>query len=292
MDSDHQLLVGTFRLRPAAIKKKKKPRKYNIERLQNQTTREAYNSALRLYEGINEATTWETIAHACMQSAQSVLGCATERRKPWISDVTWSEINNRKALKTRTDVEKAATKAEYRRSAASVKHLARIDREQYYNNIADEAEQASNIGNMRQVYSAIKKLGGNNIRSTASIKDKNGIELTTPTEQLNRWREFFMENQPAHHQNEYQMISMLSRRNPRRDIPTHPPTCGEIKTALEALRNGRSSGPDDIPAELIKYGAPTLADILTPIIRNVWATGQIPDDWKKGVIITIPKKAI
>ncbi|XP_073831786.1 uncharacterized protein [Musca autumnalis] len=186
-----------------------------------------------------------------------------------------SEINNRKALKTRmdsarTDVEKAATKAEYRRSAASVKHLARIDREQYCNNIADEAEQVSNIGNMRQVYSAIKKLRGNNIRSTASIEDKNGIELTTPTEQLNRWREFFMENQPAYHQNEYQMISMLSRRNPRRDIPTHPPTCGEIKTALEALRNGRSSGPDDIPAELIKYGAPTLANILTPIIRNVW----------------------
>ncbi|XP_073841581.1 uncharacterized protein [Musca autumnalis] len=143
---------------------------------------------------------------------------------------------------------------------------------------------------LRQVYSAIKKLGGNNIRSTVSIKDKNGIKLTTPTEQLNRWREFFMENQPAHHQNEYQMISMLSRRNPRRDIPTHPPTCGEIKTALEALRNGRSSGPDDIPAELIKYGAPTLADILTLIIRNIWVTGQIPDNWKKGVIITIPNK--
>ncbi|XP_073821430.1 uncharacterized protein [Musca autumnalis] len=287
IDSDHQLLVGTFSLRPAAIKKKKATSKYNIARLQNQATSEAYNLALRSNIGDvnNIATSWESIAQACKQSAQTILGQAVERRKPWISESTWSEITNRKILKNRMEVartpsEKAAVKAEYKRSAANVKQLTRIDREIYYNNIADEAERASNVGNMRQVY-AIKKLGGNNIRSTATIKDKHGADLTTPTEQLNRWREFFVENQATLPHNEHTARSTLSRRNPRRDISTQPPTSDEIKSALESLRNGKSSGPDDIPAELLKYGSPILAEALTPIIRNAWVSEQILNSWKK-----------
>ncbi|XP_073841258.1 uncharacterized protein [Musca autumnalis] len=81
-----------------------------------------------------------------------------------------------------------------------------------------------------------------------------------------------------------------SRRNQRRDIATHPPTRDEIKSALESLRNGKSSGPDNIPAELLKYGAPSLVDALFPIIRTAWTTSKIQDAWKEGVIITIPKQ--
>ncbi|XP_073820088.1 uncharacterized protein [Musca autumnalis] len=159
IDSDHQLLVGTFRLRPAAIKRKKATSKYNIVRLQNQARPEAYNSAMRLNIGdVNSvATSWDSIAQSCKQSAQTILGQGVERRKPWIRESTWSEITNLKILKNRMEVartptEKAAVNAEYRRSAANFKYLTRIDRKIYYNNIADEAEHASNVGSMRQVY--------------------------------------------------------------------------------------------------------------------------------------------
>ncbi|XP_073831764.1 uncharacterized protein [Musca autumnalis] len=163
IDSDHQLLVGVFRLRPAAIKKTKKGYKYNINRLQNQSTVEAYNTALniQLNNRARSDDSWQTIVDACNRSAQTFLGHAVNRRKPWITDVTWAEIKKTEEAKHRmetakTSEEKNVAKLEYRITANNVKTLARIDREMYYNNIADEAEQASNVGNMRQVYAAIK----------------------------------------------------------------------------------------------------------------------------------------
>ncbi|XP_073815639.1 uncharacterized protein [Musca autumnalis] len=259
------------------------------------STVEAYNTALstELNNGGRRDGSWQTIVDACNRSAQTVLGRAVNRRKPWITDTTWAEIQKRKNQKNRieaaqTNEERTVAKFEYRITANNVKKLARLDSEVYFNKIADEAEQASNVGNMRQVYVTIKKLSGNNIRSTASIRDKNGAELTTSDEQLNRWCEFFSENSTT--SQNYQPLPTPSRRNQRRDIATHPPTRDEIKSALESLRNGKSSGPDNIPAELLKYGAPSLVDALFPIIRTAWTTSKIQDAWKEGVIITIPKK--
>ncbi|KAF4323551.1 hypothetical protein BBO99_00009494 [Phytophthora kernoviae] len=42
-----------------------------------------------------------------------------------------------------------------------------------------------------------------------------------------------------------------------------PITADEVETAFRRVNNGRASGPDDIPAELLKYGlAPHLAELI------------------------------
>lgn len=290
INSDHQLLVGTFRLRPASIKQPKRAVKYNISRLQDPSIAVLYNNSLT--SNIN-GDNWQDIAKACKQSARDILGLNDNRRKPWISDSTWAEIQNRKRIKnklmrTKNPAEKLATRVEYRRSALTVKKLVQHDRDNYYENIADEIEQAANTGNMRKVYASIKKIGGNNIRSTAVIKDSRGNVLTSPDQQLNRWREYYTDHPQTQGNTTYDQQPIIH--NQLRDISTEPPTTAEIQTALLKLGNGKSAGPDDIPAELLKYGAPTLALVLTPVIRNVWITNQIPVEWKEGVVITIPKK--
>lgn len=57
--------------------------------------------------------------------------------------------------------------------------MARTDRRDFINEIGIEAELAASHGNMRGVYSAIKKLGGEKHRSAPPLKDQNGNVLTT-----------------------------------------------------------------------------------------------------------------
>ncbi|KAI8126885.1 hypothetical protein CVS40_3380 [Lucilia cuprina] len=196
--SDHQLLVGIFKLRPAA---------HNKERLQS-----------------NMEYHWQGIAQICMDSAKSVLADHDVNR---LSPVDESNTKD----------EKLAPKADYR---------AADRRENFYDNISNNIEKASNTGNLRDVYNNIRYLNGRQSRTTAKIKDDN--DHITIDQQLNRWQ-----------------------RNARYGIYSlYDP---------QKFEERKSAGADNIPAELLMYGAVPTAQSLTPVIR------------REGVVITIHKKA-
>lgn len=300
VDTDHKLLVGVFKLRPAAVNSKKGATKFNTSRLRNPEVAARYCATLSdsLRANSNEVQSWSSIAEICCQSAKSVLGTKSKKQKPWISEESWVEIANRRRLnnivaRTKSPDAKRIAKTNYRLSAKKVKKLVREDRELYFNNIADEAEQASNIGNMRGVYSAIKQLGGKNIKHTSMLKDQHGHDISTPEEKLNRWQEYFSATPTQENFFEFDPNScpwLSRRRNPRRDIPTSPPTYNEVLLILLKLKDSKAAGPDTVPAELLKYGAVPVAESLTPIIQSAWRSNKIPNNWKTGMIITIPKK--
>ena len=56
-----------------------------------------------------------------------------------------------------------------------------------------------------------------------------------------------------------------------------------------ALRNGKSAGNDEISAELIKQGGTELVKELTKVCNRLWTKEKVPEDWKEGIIIPIPK---
>ena len=64
----------------------------------------------------------------------------------------------------------------------------------------------------------------------------------------------------------------------------------EIKEGLRALGNNKAAGLDFIPAELLKWGGHAMVNELTKISSIVWHTVKIPEEWKCGVIVELPKK--
>jgi hypothetical protein len=56
------------------------------------------------------------------------------------------------------------------------------------------------------------------------------------------------------------------------------------------LKDGKSPGVDNIPAEILKHGGPVIIDALTVVCQKIWTTGQWPKDWTKSLIIPLPKK--
>ncbi|PFX14848.1 Transposon TX1 uncharacterized 149 kDa protein [Stylophora pistillata] len=68
------------------------------------------------------------------------------------------------------------------------------------------------------------------------------------------------------------------------------PDKAEIKRAIKRLKNGKAAGPDGIPPEAIKIDLSTSTEMLYELFGNIWETNEVPDDWKEGYLIKLPKK--
>ena len=64
----------------------------------------------------------------------------------------------------------------------------------------------------------------------------------------------------------------------------------EVKWALESITTNKASGSDGIPAELFQILKGAAAKVLHSIYQQIWKTQQLLQDWKRSVLIPIPKK--
>ena len=64
----------------------------------------------------------------------------------------------------------------------------------------------------------------------------------------------------------------------------------EVKWALESLTTNKASGGDGIPIELFQILKDDAVKVLHSICQQIWKTQQWPQDWKRSVFISIPKK--
>ncbi|KAI8123994.1 Craniofacial development protein 2 [Lucilia cuprina] len=144
------------------------------------------------------------------------------------------------------------------------------------------AKEGASTGNLRGVCETIRQMSGNNIRPTATIKYENGAELTDPEHQLDRWRQFFSNGGSATRGIQSFTATQSVCRNPRRDTSTNPPSCDEIESVLKSLKNGKAAGPNNIPAELLRYGSEPIARELPPIIREAWYSNSFPIQWGRS----------
>ena len=74
------------------------------------------------------------------------------------------------------------------------------------------------------------------------------------------------------------------------EVNLDPPTKTEIQLALSQLKNGKTAGLDNIYLEVLKVDPEVTAEMLYPLLEKTWKEEKIPEDWKEGLIIKIPKK--
>lgn len=68
-----------------------------------------------------------------------------------------------------------------------------------------------------------------------------------------------------------------------------PPTFSEMLYAIKSMKDNKSSGPDNIPAELLKYLGYLLKHNLCKFILEVWEKKHVPEQWKDTNVKTIYK---
>jgi hypothetical protein len=63
----------------------------------------------------------------------------------------------------------------------------------------------------------------------------------------------------------------------------------EMNIALSKCKS-KSPSPDEIPYCFLQNLGPTAKNYLLNLYNTIWRTGRIPEKWKKGIIIPIPKQ--
>ena len=156
------------------------------------------------------------------------------------------------------------------------------------NDLASDAETAYQKGNMRGVYDSTKRLCNSQQRKMEVIKDRNGKLLTTESEVIKRWKEHFQEvlNRPVPETPADVEIGDVEEL----DVNVTHISKEEIRSALRALKSNKAAGTDNITGEVRKADAETTINELEKVFRLIWDAEEVPDDWKEGLIVKLPKK--
>ena len=301
--SDHQLLTAKVKLKLRRLPGEQAYRtKYNVNALRDERTKTAFKLTLNnrfqtlqdmmTEEDMDVHTLWDKTKDAVKGTCQEELGPQKRQQKEWIKEETVRKIEERKEKKAalnecKTRAKKATAQEEYSEAHKQVRQSIKNDKREFYEDLADQAEQAAHNGNMRELYDIGRRLTGKFSRSERPVKDKQGHNITESEKQLDRWTEHFEEllNRPAP-----ENPPVIPEAEMDLDINSDAPTKEEIVKAIKRLKNGKAAGPDGIPAEALKADVETTAEMLLPLFRKIWDEEEIPKDWKDGHIIKLPKK--
>ena len=65
----------------------------------------------------------------------------------------------------------------------------------------------------------------------------------------------------------------------------------EVKWALGSITTNKASGGDGIPVKLFQILKDDAVKVLHSVCQKIWKTQQWPQDWKRSVFISTPKKS-
>nr|KAG5695646.1 hypothetical protein BaRGS_029136 [Batillaria attramentaria] len=299
--SDHHLVIAAIKIKLKAYRDQadRPSHKYNVHSLKESVKTNAFRCELRnrfsALDTLPEETIeehWHDLRETWTATCKKVLGKKTRQHKEWLTSDTWDLITERKRLKdliNHTDVQdhKRDLQAQYWDVNRQVKRSARNDKRNFINYLTEEAETAAGQRNMKRLYEITRTLSGKNNNPTRPVKDKNGQIITKEEDQRTRWAEHFKEtlNRPPP-----PVPPDIPPAAQLLDISTNPPTKTEIIKAIKSLKSGKAAGPDGIPPEALKADIQTSTDMLHPLLRKIWENESVPQDWKKGHLVKLPKK--
>ena len=64
----------------------------------------------------------------------------------------------------------------------------------------------------------------------------------------------------------------------------------EVNWALGSITMNRGSGGDRVPVELFQILKDDAVKVLHSVCQQIWKTQQWPQNWKRSVFISVPKK--
>ena len=116
-----------------------------------------------------------------------------------------------------------------------------------------------------------------------TIEDRNGMDLIEAEDVKKKWQVFTEKLYKKDLHDPDNWDGVITHLEP--DILE----C-EVKWALESITTNKASGGDEIPVELFKILKDDFVKVLHSICQQIWKTQQWPQDWKRSVFISIPKK--
>ncbi len=288
LDSDHAILVASFRLKLKSRARTRLQRRFDVAKLAEDGVKDNFQLELRnsfqQLESVDDPETcWVNIVSAVSAAAENTLGFAKKKSKPWITTESYNAIQSCTEARDR-----GAQHAEFQRLRKEKHASLKRDKNAFLEARADEMNEADRVGDTRKLHRLRKEMSGRRSTMGAVVKAKNGEAIANERAKVDRWGEHFNEllnrPRPAHPLEDPRFM------NGGLDVPQDPPTNAEIIRAIRALKTGRAAGEDNLPPDLFVHGGPELVDKLRGLYEAIWAAEMIPTGWKTAVVIPLFKK--
>ena len=109
------------------------------------------------------------------------------------------------------------------------------------------------------------------------------MDLAEAEEMKKRWQEYTEDLYKKGLNNLDKRDGVVTHLEP--DVLEH-----EVKWALESITTNKASGDDGISVELFQILKDDAVKVLHSMCQQIWKTQQWPQNWKRSVFITSPKK--
>ena len=299
--SDHKMVIARFSLQNMALAF---PRKKCVKRLNanclasSLSARANYNTGIReLFETTpvhtDPNTEMNSILSMLKTAAEENVGFVPKKRQPHHSTdalvVSLSEQRKKLRLNLNSSNKSAETSVMRRQinkcQSDIKKRLKHLDECR-----ADAvAEEINSTDSTRAMFAATRQLAGVKPNSTVSVHDSDCNMIGTDTGKAAALKEYF--------QKKFTADNTVPPLDPFDGPPkplTVPITSYEVEVAAKGLKNGRATGPDDIPGELVKYSNQVVFSRYADCLNNSFMTNSLITSFGQGNITPIqkPKKVL
>ena len=163
---------------------------------------------------------------------------------------------------------KAEGAKEYRKANRRIQKAVKKAKEDWIGVQCEEIETCLNKISSKRAYQLVKDLTSEKPGRSSTIQDKSGKCLTEENKILSRWTEYCSE---LYNYESFADNAVLDCSQPQEE-DLQPILREEVGIAVASLKKGKSSGVNNIPAEIIQAGGGggvTMIDVLTEICKRI-----------------------
>jgi len=134
----------------------------------------------------------------------------------------------------------------------------------------EELETNSKINNIRDLHGGINDVKKGYQPRTIIVKDEEG-DLVADCHSMTRWKNYFSRLLNVHGAKDVRQKEIHTAESL---VPE--PSTFDVELAIEKLKNHKSPGIDQIPAEMIKAGGRTIRCAIHKLIISIWNKEEFP----------------
>ena len=218
---------------------------------------------------------WSRIQTALTETASKVIPeVKRNARKKWMTDDILSDMDERKEWKDKNE-------AKYNEVNKRIKRKCIQAKEDWFNKECEEIQKLEKKDS-RGMHEKVRSLAGKKKTASGStIRKKDGSLAMETDEILSRWEEYIKELFEDNRGDKPDL---------KRNIEGPEITKDEIRAAMKKMKNRKSPGPDEVMIEMLNATEEFGVEKITALANKIYNSGYIPEEMRKSVFITLPKK--
>ena len=213
--------------------------------------------------------------------------------KPWFSDICKNEI--KESYRAIERFKREPTKSNlnsYRIARAKARRDIRHSKKTYWRNYVSKMNSQTSV---KSVWNRISKIKGKDASNTVHHLSVNDREVTSRRDIANALADNFSHNSSSAFSTdafasvrkkvETQSIKFSSDNT---EVYNRPFSMEELQDDLRRAQY-TSTGPDGTHYQLLKHLPDASLLLLLNMFNKIWISGDFPCDWRKAILIPIPK---